>query len=184
MTECVMKEKLAARPAAAVAARRSPGAQRRNRPRLPGEPAGVPTAGDRACRGSAQYRLAGPAPTAGPRSVGRDAAGGVLGAVAADWRDRPLYLVVGMLNTKDAAGFLAPLAAHARALWAVTIPGEPNPLPAEKIVAAADTVGLPAREAPSVAAALAAITAAEPGPARVLICGSLHLAGVILAENG
>jgi dihydrofolate synthase/folylpolyglutamate synthase len=112
------------------------------------------------------------------------AAGEVLGAVAADWRDRPLYLVVGMLNTKDAAGFLAPLAAHARALWAVTIPGEPNPLPAEKIVAAADTVGLPAREAPSVAAALAAITAAEPGPARVLICGSLHLAGVILAENG
>ncbi len=37
-------------------------------------------------------------------------AGEVLGAVAAGWHDRPLYLVVGMMNTKDAAGFIAPLA--------------------------------------------------------------------------
>jgi dihydrofolate synthase / folylpolyglutamate synthase len=111
------------------------------------------------------------------------AAGEVLAAVAANWHDRPLYLLVGMLNTKDAAGFLAPLAAHARALWAVTIPGEQNPLPADKIAAAARSVGLTADEAPSVAAALAAITA-EAAPARVLICGSLHLAGTVLAENG
>ena len=111
------------------------------------------------------------------------AAGEVLGAVAADWRDRPLYLVVGMLNTKDAAGFLAPLAPYARMLRAVTIPGEDNALPAASIVAAADSVGIAAREALSVAAALRDIIAGrEPG--RVLICGSLHFAGVVLAENG
>src|SRR5205085_11967707 len=45
-------------------------------------------------------------------------------------RDRPLDLVVGMLNTKDATGFLTPLAPYARSLNAVTIPGEDNPHPA------------------------------------------------------
>jgi dihydrofolate synthase / folylpolyglutamate synthase len=110
-------------------------------------------------------------------------AGEILAAAAANWGDRPLYVVVGMLNTKDAAGFLGPLAAHARALWAVTIPGEDNPLPANRIAAAAHSVGLPAQQAPSVAAALATITA-DPTPARVLICGSLHFAGTILAGNG
>jgi dihydrofolate synthase / folylpolyglutamate synthase len=111
------------------------------------------------------------------------AAGEVLGAVAAGWQDRPLYLVVGMLNTKDAAGFLAPLAPYARSLHAVTIPGEENPLPAGAIVAAAASVGIAAQEAESVASALREIIGrAEPG--RVLICGSLHLAGIVLAENG
>ncbi len=109
-------------------------------------------------------------------------AGEVLAAAAANWRDRPLYLVVGMLNTKDAAGFLAPLAAHARALWAVTIPGEDNPLPAAAIAAAAHSVGLPAEESSSVGAALRDI-AALGGSARILICGSLHLAGRVLADN-
>jgi dihydrofolate synthase/folylpolyglutamate synthase len=110
-------------------------------------------------------------------------AGEVLAAAVADWRDRPLYLIVGMLNTKDAGGFLAPLAKQARALWAVTIPGEQNPLPASAIIDAARSVGLPAQEATSVAAALAAIIAGDPAPARVLTCGSLHLAGVVLADN-
>ncbi len=111
------------------------------------------------------------------------AAGEVLGAVAAGWHDRPLYLVVGMLNTKDAAGFLAPLASHARSLHAVTIPGEENPLPAHAIVAAAASVGIAAAPAASIAAALRSIIASEK-PGRVLICGSLHLAGIVLAANG
>ncbi len=110
-------------------------------------------------------------------------AGEVLGAAVSAWHDRPLYLVSGMLNTKNAAGFLAPLAPHARALYAVTIPGEENPLPAAAIAAAARSVGLAAHESASTATALAAITA-EPAPSRVLICGSLHLAGTVLAENG
>jgi dihydrofolate synthase/folylpolyglutamate synthase len=110
-------------------------------------------------------------------------AGEVLAAALSGWADRPLYLVVGMLNTKDAAGFLAPLAPHARALLAVTIPGEDNPLPAAAIVAAAHSVGLSAEEQPSAAAALVALTA-DPTPARILICGSLHFAGTVLADNG
>jgi dihydrofolate synthase / folylpolyglutamate synthase len=111
-------------------------------------------------------------------------AGEVLAAAVSDWAARPLYLIVGMLNTKNAAGFLAPLAAHARALYAVTIPGEENPLPAAAIAAAACSVGLRARESATVAAALTAIIADQGGPARILVCGSLHLAGTVLADNG
>jgi dihydrofolate synthase/folylpolyglutamate synthase len=110
-------------------------------------------------------------------------AGEILGDVAAGWRDRPLYLVVGMMNTKDAAGFIAPLATHARALWAVTIPGEKNALPAEAIAAAAGSAGLPAQTADSVLTAIRDIPLHD-GNGRVLICGSLYFAGKVLAENG
>ena len=111
------------------------------------------------------------------------AAGEVLGPVVAGWRDRPLHLVVGMLNTKDSAGFLAPMAPFVQGLRAVTIPGEENALPADAIVAAARSVGIAAEEAPSVAAALAEIESRGKS-GRVLICGSLHFAGVILRDNG
>ena len=109
-------------------------------------------------------------------------AGEALAAAAAGWRDRPLHLVVGMLNTKDSAGFLAPLAPVAQSLEAVTIPDEENPLPAAAIVAAAQAVGIAAREAASIEAAFDAVKAAGK-PGRVLICGSLHFAGVVLREN-
>jgi dihydrofolate synthase/folylpolyglutamate synthase len=111
------------------------------------------------------------------------AAGEVIADVARGWPDRPLDLIVGMLNTKDASGFLAPLAPHARTLYAVTIPGEENPHPASQIVASARSVGITARESEAVDDALREIVQ-QPGPARVLICGSLHFAGIVLANNG
>jgi dihydrofolate synthase/folylpolyglutamate synthase len=111
------------------------------------------------------------------------AAGEVLAASIGSWRDRPLHLVVGMLNTKDSAGFLGPLAPVARSLQAVTIPDEENPLSAARIVEAAGSVGIAAQEAPSIEDALRTIAGTgEPG--RVLICGSLHFAGVVLRDNG
>jgi len=110
-------------------------------------------------------------------------AGEVIADVARGWHDRPLDLIVGMLKTKDGSGFLAPLASHARTLFAVTIPGEENPHPAAEIVTSAKSVGIAAREAASIDAALRDIVR-QAGPARVLICGSLHFAGIVLAENG
>ena len=110
-------------------------------------------------------------------------AGAILGEFVAGWHDRPLFLVVGMLNTKDSAGFLRPLAPHAKALAAVTIPGEQNPLPAEAVDAAARSVGLVATTAASVEAALFEFSSQAPA-GRILICGSLHLAGTVLAANG
>ena len=84
-----------------------------------------------------------------------------------------------MLNSKDAAGFLAPLARAATRLQALTIPGEANALPAAEIAAAARAVGIEASEAATLDDAIAAAVASDPG-GRVVICGSLHLAGHVL----
>jgi dihydrofolate synthase/folylpolyglutamate synthase len=115
---------------------------------------------------------------------GHNQAGGeVLAQQAATWHDRPLHLVFGMLNTHDARGFLKALTRHAADVGTVAIPGEANSLSAEDAAAAARAAGLAAESYASVAAAVAA-AAAKPGPSRILICGSLYLAGTVLAENG
>ncbi|MCC6467738.1 MAG: bifunctional folylpolyglutamate synthase/dihydrofolate synthase [Alphaproteobacteria bacterium] len=109
--------------------------------------------------------------------------GEVLAEVAKGWRDRPLHLVYGMLNTKEPKGFLQPLAPLVTGLQAVDIPGAQATVSAEQSAANARACGIAAAPAVDVAAAIRAIVAAGQGPARVLICGSLYLAGVVLSEN-
>jgi dihydrofolate synthase/folylpolyglutamate synthase len=87
-----------------------------------------------------------------------------------------------MLNTKDIGGYLAPLADVAESLTAVSIPGEANTIPADRTAAEAVKVGLSADVAESVAAAINQITNQIPN-ARILICGSLYLAGHVMREN-
>ncbi|WP_339671137.1 folylpolyglutamate synthase/dihydrofolate synthase family protein [uncultured Roseovarius sp.] len=111
------------------------------------------------------------------------AAGEALARHLATLPARPTYLVCGMLNTKDIAGYLTPLAVHATALTALSIPGEANTLPADVTAEAARAAGLPATTAESALAAITEIVATCP-EARILICGSLYLAGGILRENG
>ena len=111
------------------------------------------------------------------------AAGEALALTLAAMPARPTHAICGMLNTKDIAGFLRPLAPHLVSLRAVSIPGEKATLPAADTRAAALGVGIAADEADSVGAALAAIMVADPA-ARVVICGSLYLAGSVLRENG
>ncbi len=96
---------------------------------------------------------------------------------------RPLHLVCGMLNTKDIAGYLRPLAAIAESLHAVDIPGEPNTLPARDTAKVADGLGLHAVIAEDAETAIRQIVRDQPN-ARILICGSLYLAGAVLRENG
>lgn len=115
---------------------------------------------------------------------GHNAAAGIaLAEVLAGLPKRPTHLICGMLNTKDVSGYMTPLAAQVESLTAVSIPDEINTLPASETEAAATAVGIRASSADSVAQALQAITAQDP-QARVLICGSLYLAGHILRENG
>lgn len=115
---------------------------------------------------------------------GHNPAGGqAIAATLARMPTRPTYLICGMLNTKDVTGYMRPLAPHATHLFAVSIPNEKNTLPAQTTRDAALSAGLPASAAASVADALSAIIAINP-TARVLICGSLYLAGAILRENG
>ncbi|MBO6866266.1 MAG: bifunctional folylpolyglutamate synthase/dihydrofolate synthase [Thalassococcus sp.] len=96
---------------------------------------------------------------------------------------RPTHLICGMLNTKDASGYMTPLAKVADSLTGVSIPGEANTLSAEDTARFASDAGMPACTADSVLDALQKITAQDPH-SRVLICGSLYLAGAILRENG
>lgn len=111
------------------------------------------------------------------------AAGLALAEVLAGLPKRPTHLICGMLNTKDVSGYMAPLAEEAHSLTAVSIPDEVNTLSAAETEAAARSVGIPATSAASTTAALQAIISQDP-TARVLICGSLYLAGHILRENG
>lgn len=111
------------------------------------------------------------------------AAGQAIGTHLSSLSKRPTHLICGMLNTKDISGYLTPMMPHVASLTAVSIPDEPNTLPADETARMAREVGMQASEADDVQSALAAIVAEEPN-ARVLICGSLYLAGAILRENG
>ncbi len=115
---------------------------------------------------------------------GHNPAGGeAVAATLAGMARRETFLICGMLNTKDVAGYMRPIAPEATRLYAVEIPGEKNTLPAEATRDAAQAAGLAARTATSVDDALAEIAATSP-EARVLICGSLYLAGQVLKHNG
>jgi len=111
------------------------------------------------------------------------AAGLALAEALTRLKPRPLHLICGMLNTKDITGYLRPLAAISQSLHAVSIPNEVNTLPAAVTAQAAKDIGMQAHEAESVLAAVQTITRTSPD-ARILICGSLYLAGAVLRENG
>ena len=106
--------------------------------------------------------------------------GEAIAAQLRTWNDRPCHVIVGMKQAKDSAEFLKPILPLADTLWAVTEPGQHLALPVESIVAAS---GDRAQIGPTVTAALSKLpkTAA---PARVLICGSLYLAGEVLKQDG
>jgi len=97
---------------------------------------------------------------------------------------RPLVLVIGMLASKDCESFLKNFAGLARRIVAVSIPHQAKSMPAERIAEVAREVGIPAQTAEDVGSALAAIARFELAPPpRILITGSLYLAGEVLKAN-
>ena len=116
-----------------------------------------------------------------------DSGGEALGVQAADWgaldRPLPLDLIFGLRAEKNPADVLGPLAPFADRLRAVTIPGDPGALPADVAADVARAVGIadaaPAASPFDAVKALVGISA----PRRILICGSLYLAGAVLVEN-
>jgi dihydrofolate synthase/folylpolyglutamate synthase len=98
---------------------------------------------------------------------------------------RPLVLIVGMLASKDSEAFLRNFSGLARHLVAVPIPDQKNSVPADTLATIARAVNIPAQSSDSVAAALAEVgRLGLAPPPRVLITGSLYLAGAVLAANG
>jgi dihydrofolate synthase/folylpolyglutamate synthase len=100
-------------------------------------------------------------------------AGGLALAAQLDEWEGPTTLVVGMKQSKDVVEFLAPLVTRAARIFAVAEPGQHLALPVAAVIAASGGVAVPG---PDVAGALRQVLA----PGRVLICGSLYLAGEVL----
>ena len=98
---------------------------------------------------------------------------------------RPLVVIVGMMDNKDAGGFLANFAGLTRHIIAVPIPDRARVMPVQKLVDAGRALGMRVETADSAGDALQSLRRlAYEVPPRVLICGSLYLAGHVLAENG
>jgi dihydrofolate synthase / folylpolyglutamate synthase len=96
---------------------------------------------------------------------------------------KPVALVLGMLDSKDAEGFLAPFAGLVRHVRTVPVAGSEAARDTAALAALAAGLGLAAAPAADVASAVRELAAAEASPIRILICGSLYLAGQVLAEQ-
>ena len=110
------------------------------------------------------------------------AAGHALSEAISRLQSRKLFLIVGMLNTKDVMGYMQPLLNKSSDLYGVSIPGEAATMSAQETVDIAKDVGFKAIVSKNVESAIKDIVKYDHN-ARILICGSLYLAGNILKEN-
>ncbi len=114
--------------------------------------------------------------------------GRAVAAALADLEERvsrPLVLIVGMMATKDCEGFLRNFTGLARRMIAVPVPNVEKGLPAEAVADAARSIGLPATSRDNLTEALEAARKLDlDPPPRILITGSLYLAGEVLRQNG
>jgi len=120
---------------------------------------------------------------------GHNAEGGrVVAAALGDLEERvsrPLVVIVGMMGNKDAGAFLANFAGLTRHIIAVQIPGRDNAMPPDRLADAARALGMRVETSVGVETALRSLTRlAYEVPPRILITGSLYLAGHVLGLNG
>jgi dihydrofolate synthase / folylpolyglutamate synthase len=98
---------------------------------------------------------------------------------------RPLVIIVGMMGNKDASAFLANFAGLTRHIIAVPIPDRDDAMPPDRLADAGRALGMRVETASSAEAALRSLVRlAYEVPPRILITGSLYLAGHVLAANG
>ncbi len=109
------------------------------------------------------------------------AAGRAIANTLSNLPKRPTVAICGMINTKDITGILAPVVDHLDQVFTLAIPGEDNAVPAADIAQAANDLGLKAQAFGDLETAFAA---AQATGHRILICGSLYLAGHVLRHFG
>ena len=119
---------------------------------------------------------------------GHNAEGGrVVAAALGDLEERvsrPLVVIVGMMANKDAGAFLANFAGLTRHIIVVQIP-ERNAMPPDRLADAARALGMRVESSASIETALGSLARlAYEVPPRILITGSLYLAGHVLSANG
>jgi dihydrofolate synthase / folylpolyglutamate synthase len=120
---------------------------------------------------------------------GHNADGGrVVAAALGDLEERvsrPLVVIVGMMANKDAVAFLANFAGLTRHIIAVQIPDRDGAMPPDRLADAARQLGMRVEISDSVEAALRSLARlAYEVPPRILVTGSLYLAGHVLSANG
>lgn len=108
------------------------------------------------------------------------AAGAALAETLGGWDRKPTVLICAMQENKDAAGFVAPLAKIADRLISINLPGTTPGHPPAGIAETARAAGINAEVLDTLDAALERLSGV---PGRVLICGSLYLAGAVLERN-
>ncbi|MCK4205935.1 bifunctional folylpolyglutamate synthase/dihydrofolate synthase [Brucella pituitosa] len=117
-------------------------------------------------------------------------AGAVIAEALGDLEERstrPLFLITGMINTKDPVGYFEAFAGMARHVFTVPIPSSDAGIPNNELAISAQKAGLSAEPVHSVANALKILRdswAHDEAPPRILIGGSLYLAGEVLRDNG
>jgi dihydrofolate synthase / folylpolyglutamate synthase len=117
----------------------------------------------------------------GHNVAGAAAIAQTLGAIE-ERAPKPTGLILGMMGQKDAAGFLEHFRGLARRVITVPIPGaHERPHDPAVLAVVAKAAGFAAEAAPDVETAIRRMQKQEPGTLRILICGSLYLAGQVLA---
>lgn len=115
-------------------------------------------------------------------------AGRMIAQVCKEWRRedrlRPIHLILGMKANKDADGFLEPLSSAVDRIACIAIPDDANAFDAASLAALARGAHLDAFASPDLQSALADLTQDTPAPPRILIAGSLYLAGHVLIDHG
>ena len=99
-----------------------------------------------------------------------------------NWTEKPLYVICGMIDSKDCKSYLSNFSNHVKVLYTVTIPNQTSSVKASKLALIGESLGLITEAASSPKIAIEKIYSSGPISGRILICGSLYLAGAILAE--
>ncbi len=111
-------------------------------------------------------------------------AGLALAEAVRNWNDKRLDIVFGMLETKDPAEFLRPLAPYVGRLRTIEVPGDTPGIPSEPLAAIARSLGIEAETGNGIVNSIVELSELAAGATRILICGSLYLAGAVLTQNG
>ena len=111
------------------------------------------------------------------------AAGSILAKQAQTWGDKPLFAILGMIKTKSPGAFVASLRPYLKGIMTVEIAGQESTISSEELTSLLNENGLRATPASSIGVAIRKFLTLSREPARVLICGSLYLAGQVLRDH-